>query len=722
MNNYEYLNKIITNQEEQEKLKQELKKELYGFILTAEEQGEIISTTLENALKSYKSTNPFPFIKHLKIKLKKAIEEKYFTPSTLVSIDEQKIIKLYLTDINNSFLTEEEIRKRLQIDSKAIYHALIKLENENKEELEKLFPNYKHQIKKRKKFFKSPVTLSEQDLLYIGYYIGEINDLCLDIEEIAKLENKNIPEIKKELTIAFNLLKDTKNLQLVLEKYPNSEKMLEIKATNLGVKLTIKKEISTPSITTKTKKEPIKSKNLLSETEQQLIDELQKYPYDAISLDKIAKNLNKSKQEISNIIYRLKKKCQNQEVKSFIEKIIPNFLNLKAKRKRSKTNYKNETTKTTEKKGTKKIKKPTKKAKTISKNHLELLTKLAKNPNISYKDLAQETNYKNSAVIGITIKNIRDKCQKDPNYKKQVIAIYPNILSPKKATKKKHLTPAQIKLLEELNKHKENPISYRKLAELTSYKNYKVIYQTIRILRLKSKENPKLKDEIESIYPEFLEEKKNKNKKVKKQKSRETNSSTKISLKANELTVLQGLYLITPPSKTYTTQQELAKELSLTTTSINNIKKRALDKIDSYPTVEEQVKESWPSFTEDRIIKENYTKKNSISVNASDLENIKSFIRQYDIPGIAHEQKKNAILNGIHNLEESTFKSYVVECTEEQKAILALRLGYINAPLDSKSIAEIFKIDEEEVITLTKNCLQSKKTQSPQKTYQKKES
>jgi len=290
----------------------------------------------------------------------------------------------------------------------------------------------------------------------------------------------------------------------------------------------------------------------------------------------------------------------------------------------------------------------------------------------------------------------------------------------KQKAKQTNLTSLQIKLLEELNKHKKNSISYHKLAELTGYKNSQVIYQTIRSLKLKSKKNPRLKAEIESIYPEFLEEKKSKSQKTKNQKVPKTNLSPKNFLQSKELTVLEGLYRITPPSKTYTTQQELAKKLSLTTARINNIKKSALSKIDSNPTIEEQVKKTWPSFTEDRIIKENYSKKKSITVKESDLENIKSFIRQYDIPEVIHEEKKNVILNGIHNLEESTFKNYVVKCTEEQKAILALRLGYINAPIDSKSIAEIFKIEEEEVITLTKNCLQNKLTECPQKVYQKK--
>ena len=42
--------------------------------------------------------------------------------------------------------------------------------------------------------------------------------------------------------------------------------------------------------------------------------------------------------------------------------------------------------------------------------------------------------------------------------------------------------------------------------------------------------------------------------------------------------------------------------------------------------------------------------------------------------------------------------------------MLALRLGYFNCPLDSKSISELFHVEEQEVIDLTKACLESAKS------------
>ena len=75
-----------------------------------------VSYTHLDVYKRQKNTL-FPFLRYVKIKLKKEIEKKYITPSQLISIEEQKIINLYLSKKDEHFLTEEEIRERLQINS-----------------------------------------------------------------------------------------------------------------------------------------------------------------------------------------------------------------------------------------------------------------------------------------------------------------------------------------------------------------------------------------------------------------------------------------------------------------------------------------------------------------------------------------------------------------------------------------------------------------------------
>lgn len=247
-NNYEYVEKLKEDKEEQKKIEEQLQKELDILLISEEEKEKLLSSVIKTAIDSYTPTTLFPFLRYVKIKLKKEIEKKYFTPSQIISIEEQKIINLYLSKKEEQFLTEEEIRKRLQINSGTLYQAIFKLENgtaKTRKELLTLFPNYKEQIKERKRFFKQPVKTSEDSLRYLGYYIGEVDDICLDIHEIALKEGKKEEEIEKELKTVFKSLKEKTALQLVLKKYPNSEKMLQIKAKNFGIKLQTKEKDKT---------------------------------------------------------------------------------------------------------------------------------------------------------------------------------------------------------------------------------------------------------------------------------------------------------------------------------------------------------------------------------------------------------------------------------------------------------------------------------------------
>ena len=209
-NNYEYVQSLKKNKEEQEKIKKQLQKTLDILLIPEEEKEQLLSSVIDNAINSYTQNTLFPFLRYVKIKLKKEIEKKYFTPSQLISIEEQKIINLYLSKKDEQFLTEEEIRTRLQINSGTLYQTITKLENtdsKTKRELLKLFPNYKQQLKERKKYFHQPIELSETNLRYLGYYIGEIDDICLDIHDIAVKEGKKETEIEKSLKSIFNLLK-----------------------------------------------------------------------------------------------------------------------------------------------------------------------------------------------------------------------------------------------------------------------------------------------------------------------------------------------------------------------------------------------------------------------------------------------------------------------------------------------------------------------------------
>lgn len=200
-NNYEYVQRLKQDIEEQEKIKKELKRDLDYLLITEEEKENIITKVFSNEIETYKPTTILPFQKYIKKKLENEITKVYFAPSTIIPIQEQKIIYLYLNQSQNRYLTEDEIRINLHTDSKNVYLALKKLRpasTQIKEELNKLFPNYKRQLKNRQVFFNQTPVISEQDLKYLGYYIGEINDICLSVDEIAKKEGKTESEIQEK--------------------------------------------------------------------------------------------------------------------------------------------------------------------------------------------------------------------------------------------------------------------------------------------------------------------------------------------------------------------------------------------------------------------------------------------------------------------------------------------------------------------------------------------
>ena len=958
-NNYEYVQKLKQNLEEQEKIKKELKKELDFLLIPNSEKENLITNILNTALETYSPTTILSFNKFIKTKLRKEVDKLYFNPSSIIPIEEQKIIYLYLTQENNHFLTEEEIRKRLRTNSGNIYNVLKKLKTKQQkisDELKKLFPDYEKQLTKRKKEQQTSSTLSETDLRYLGYYIGEINDICLGIDEIARKEGKKESEIQESLKSTFNLLKEKEgNIELIKTRYPNCEKMLQIKATNFGIKLYANKEekeednsdLKQKQQKRKKESKPQKEKSLLTEKkEKPLLNKKQE-----TMLKELAKNSDISKIELANLIgYKnpnsictalniLKKKCEtNGKVKIKVLELYPDFLTLKPKPKKEKsekkekplltkkqetmlkelaknpniqkkqlaeiTGYKNQKTlcqtisilkKKCEsneelkekvlvlfpdflmlKPKPKKEKSEKKEKPLLNKKQETMLKELAKNPNITKKQLAEITGYKNQKTLYQTISILKKKCESNEELKTKVLELFPDFLTPKPKPEKKQpekqekslLTKRQEILLTELRKNPNIP--KKELAEITGYKNQKTLYQTISILKKKCESNEELKEKVLVLFPDFLTpkpkpekkqpeqqekslltkrqeilltelrknpnipkkqlaeitgyknlyqtisilkkkcesneelkekvlelfpdfltpkpkpekkqpEKQEKSLLTKKQevllkelaknpnipgielvklteyknpnsiwttlntlkKKCKTNEEVKakvlelypdflnpkskqnqketLILTEQELQILQSIYLITPPKTSYITYEQLSSELQYSNSYIHHIKKKALEKIKSTPEIKEEIQEIWPSFEQDKIIREHYKKRRSIKIPSQDLEKIKSFIRQYDIPeNNVQEEKRNNILIGIHNLENSIFSSYVSKCTEEQKAMLALRLGFINAPATTEIVAELFDVEQQEVITLTKKCLQSAKPTLTAKTYQKK--
>ena len=911
-NNIQNLNKTSDNFN---KIKQILKSKLSYLLISEEEKEKLVKKILEKAIDEYNETTTLPFLHFASIKLKKEIDAIYFKPTSTIPIMDQKIINLYLSKENDNFLSETEIQKRLQIYSSDIYRIVNILKNRDskvKKELQSIFPNYKQQLKERNLFFKTQKAISDTDILYLAYYIGEINDICLDIKEIAIKEGKSELEIEKSLNATFQSLKQPNILKLIKGKYPKCEKILQIKALNFGVKLQteenlkqttkplltpkqerlLKELASNPNISKKElakrldykdinsvyvifnnlkkkcktneklkekvlelypdflslkpKKEqaPKKEKALLTPRQERLLKELANNPnvsrkelrdqldYKNINsiwtvvnrlkkkcktneklkekilelypdffkpkpkkekapkkerplltpkqerlLKELANNPNISRKELRDqldyksinsvwsAIDRLKKKCKtNEKLKEKVLELYPDFFKPKPKKeqapkkerplltpkqerllkelannpnisKKDLTNlldYKSinsvyvifnnlkKKCKTNEKLKEKVLElypdffKPKPKKEQEQKKEKALLTpkqetllkELANNPNISRKELAKRLDYKDINSIWTVADRLKKKCKTNEKLKEKVLELYPDFLSPKPKKEKDSLIPRQERLLKELA---NNPnISKKELTELLGYKNINNIYVILNNLKKKCKTNEKLKEKVLELYPDFFKPKPKKDS----------------VLTNRELEILQNIYLIIPPNTSYATYTQLAEKLHYSEQNILTIKKQALEKIETNQEIKEQLQKNWPTFNQDKVIKEQYKKGRSIKIPSEEVEGIKTFIRQFDIPENEIKVQENPILTGIKNLEESIFSSYVSKCTEEQKAMLALRLGYINAPATTETVAKLFNVEKQEVITLTKNCLKSVKyttdTKEIAKVYEKK--
>ena len=134
-----------------------------------------------------------------------------------------------------------------------------------------------------------------------------------------------------------------------------------------------------------------------------------------------------------------------------------------------------------------------------------MLKELAKNPNISGKELAKLAGYKTPESVRNVLSALKKRCKTNEKLKAKVLELYPKFFNTKPKTGKTLLTKKQETLLKELAK---NPnIAKKRLSEITGYKDPKAIYQTISILKKKCKTNESLKEKVLDLYPNFLDSK-----------------------------------------------------------------------------------------------------------------------------------------------------------------------------------------------------------------------
>ena len=212
--------------------KEQLRKELNGSFLKEEEKEALVEQAFLEAVETYTKETAVRFPFYAKSILKKL--EKAQAPATMVgnnyfSYEEMRILQFYFTHSFDSSLLVKELSmpfdKTIQTIQK-FYHIYKKQPRAMKE----LFPDvssFSPQRKEAKKEEKE--RLSQDELELIGSFTGEIDDVCLDIPELAQKYHQAEYAIKENLEQAIRKLKREEN-RLLLEKiYPKALSMLKIR-------------------------------------------------------------------------------------------------------------------------------------------------------------------------------------------------------------------------------------------------------------------------------------------------------------------------------------------------------------------------------------------------------------------------------------------------------------------------------------------------------------
>jgi len=174
--------------------------------------------------------------------------------------------------------------------------------------------------------------------------------------------------------------------------------------------------------------------------------------------------------------------------------------------------------------------------------------------------------------------------------------------------------------------------------------------------------------------------------------------------------------LLTDETRVFQKVTSYARHLDISNNYFNILKNNTVTKISNNPNLQND----YPHFREESEIAANHSKTNSISISQEELNNIRRNSRNYDIPNTKRNSRDN-LIKGISKLEKSVYGDYASLCTVEQKAMLALKLGFFNnMEFSTESISIFFMTEQEEVSKLTKECLRTTRNKLTNKNAQKK--
>ncbi len=689
-----------------EKIKEELAKE------GSQSNDEIISRILETAINSYNEDVKIPFLFHLKSIIKNS---KHENNTGIFSKNQYDIINLYLKKENERYLSKGEIAERLNVTIDDVLNTIKILDNDDKK-IEEVFKGYRKKLEDREHFFTVKNThLSLEQASLLAEYCGVFGEE-LTINGLAKKKNKSYDEIKHELTKAFRLLNVNDNLKTIVKRYPNIKDKLFKKSIAFNIRLNKEKldhkvntmlprdfsrsyylnkeDITMLELLESYRKNEITKEMILNagfSSIQEFIEKRQLFFYKvgrSLNIKNDIKTLYKDLNitELLNKPRLTRKEYETLLIIAYDDKNTNDTLTLR--------NNKNKVLKKIEenKELLEKIllilpdldttKLTRKNQSGLPAEYIEFLSVLDKNMDLEDDELAKMLGFDDVSKFKEKKYRLLRKVKDNDYYLEEAKSLFPNIIE-ELNSEKNRLRAKYVELLELLRDNKDKPLSSSIMASKLGFASEGSYRSSKTHLFNRIKTNEELKRQALQIYPELIIEQKV--------------TGMAVTFTNMEVNFLQEFCLIKNNNLIYQSENDIASKLKLSKDSVNVARASSTAKVIKNMIVGNNLEILlWPNFLNEFMTRDNFDIEKSIDIEEELLNNIDC------------KDTKTTLLKGIKNLEESIFKDYVSTINDEFKAMLALRLGYFNKRFFSSSeVADIFDVDEEVVIRITKDCLRS---------------
>ena len=465
-----------------------LKKELKNSFLTEEEKDKLIKETLTEAMDSYQDENTiFAFyLKRILKQKEKVIQEKETSlGNQLFSKEEMLILNLYQDVTSYGYLDNHQIAAKLHLSLyrvKSVEKKLAQLLKRNREDILTLFPNLKENLKLRASLQeKQKQKLTEEEIKLIAYFTGEINDVCLDLPDLAKRFYLEEEQVKQKLAVAIKKLDLPNNQEQINNRYPSALKMLEVRKKIIEEPATPRKKEKKKSVS-----KPPQEKSSFSITDKELLKQLQQQEEIFLTKEEVIKNLHMQSyksflERKARLFDQLK---TNPTLFQEAQKIYPN-LNL------GKPEY-------------------------ILKDSERLLLRALnkqQEENLSLEEIGQQLNYTNKNNLSAAIKRVIQKINTFPLLKKRAFACFPHLpalleakqvsISNQPKLSKEEQEQRDILFLQTLERQYTECLPTEEMAELLSYPTKVAFRQRKNELLRRIRTNPNWKKKAEQFFPHY---------------------------------------------------------------------------------------------------------------------------------------------------------------------------------------------------------------------------